>query len=81
MGIFDAAGVFFSPMDFVHSKNQMSSESLTDQRLPDKESATMLDGYSDVGEIVMLVTILRCWSQNFDVGGIFGMLMPDAYVT
>ena len=36
-----------------------------------------VNGDSDVGES-MLVTILGCWWPNFDVGDIFGMLVPDA---
>ena len=28
-------------------------------------------GDSDVGDIVMLVTILRCWCDNFDLDDIF----------
>ena len=34
-------------------------------------------GYIDVGEF-MLVTIFGCWRQNFDIGDLFWMLLPDA---
>ena len=33
----------------------------------------------NVGDF-MLVTIFGCWWQNFDIGDIFWMLVPDAYV-
>ena len=33
----------------------------------------------DVGDF-MLVKILWCWQQNFDIGDIFWMFVPDAYV-
>ena len=31
-------------------------------------------------QILTLMTILGCWWQNFDVGDIFGMFVPDANV-
>ena len=38
------------------------------------------NGYSHVGDMVMLVTILGRWRQNKDLGDIFWMLVPDANV-
>ena len=41
-------------------------------------SVFKISSYIDVGDKLMLVTIFGCLWQNFDIGDIFWMLVPDA---
>ena len=64
MGIFDAAGVCFTPTDFAHSKRRMSSGSFTDQSLPDKEPDTILDTESRPNEVILEGRISKVISKS-----------------
>ena len=64
MGTFDAAGACFTPMDFAHFIYQMSSESFTDQRLPNKESTTILDTESLPNVVILEGRISKTISKS-----------------